>query len=390
MELNLEPHEQKLVETARRFTREMVVPNAAAWEFERKVPIETIRAAAVAGLLGLLVPKEHGGQGLSYTGVSRVMEELASGCMFFSFSLIVHNNLSDNIVRNGTTEHIKKYIPGLILGEQIGAFCLTEPEAGSDAAAITTEAKEIHGEWVLNGHKAWITNGAVANLFSVYAQTDPSLGWRGIVCILVEDNAPGLQRGDVYKMLCGHAMGTSELILKDCTVPNENLLIGHGEAFKAAMRGITIARANVGALCCGMMRASLECAVDYALKRQVFGRPVADFQGVQWQLADVATNLEAARALTYQATLAIDKGEDATIKASHAKKFATRAALTDIGSCMQAMGAEGFRADYALGRHMAGAKMAQYLDGTTEIQNVVISRALFKTGGEYFHREDIN
>jgi alkylation response protein AidB-like acyl-CoA dehydrogenase len=149
-------------------------------------------------------------------------------------------------------------------------------------------------------------------------------------------------------------MGTAELILKDC----------------------------------GMMRASLECAVDYALKRQVFGRPVADFQGVQWQLADVATNLEAARALTYQATLAIDKGEDATIKASHAKKFATRAALTDISSCMQAMGAEGFRADYALGRHMAGAKMAQYLDGTTEIQNVVISRALFKTGGEYFHRED--
>jgi alkylation response protein AidB-like acyl-CoA dehydrogenase len=240
----------------------------------------------------------------------------------------------------------------------------------------------VDGAWVLNGHKAWITNGAVANLFSVYAQTDPALGWKGIVCILVEDKAPGLQRGDVYKMLGGHAMGTAELILKDCRVSEENLLIGPGDAFKAAMNGISVARAIVGAMCCGMIRASLECALDYASKRQVFGRPVAGFQGIQWQLADVATNLEASRLLTYQATLAIDRGEDANVKAAHAKKFATRVALADISNCMQAMGAEGLRSDHPLGRHLASAKMAQYLDGTTEIQNVVISRAMFKGRGE--------
>jgi len=382
MDLNLPPHEQKLVDTASEFSKEMVEPNAAEWELERKVPTDTIRAAASRGLLGLLVPEVHGGQELHYTAVSRILEELASGCMFFAFSLVVHNNLADCISRYGTSEQMSHFIPPLIKGENIGAFCLTEPDAGSDAAAIITEARAVDEGWVLNGHKAWITNGAVANLFSVYAQTDPSLGWKGIVCILVGDTAPGLQRGNVYNMLCGHAMGAAELILKDCKVPKENLLIGHGDAFKAAMGGISIARANVGAMCCGMIRASLDIAVDYTLKRQAFGRRVADFQGVQWQLADVATNLEASRLLTYQATRAIDSGEDATVKAAHAKKFTTRVALTGISDCMQAMGAEGFRADHPLVRHMAGAKMAQYLDGTTEIQNVVISRAMFGNRGE--------
>jgi alkylation response protein AidB-like acyl-CoA dehydrogenase len=381
MDLNLDSHEQKLVDSAREFSKDKVAPNAAEWELERKVPLDTIRAAAALGLTGLLVPREYGGQGLSYTAVARIMEELASGCMYFAFSLVVHNNLANNISRNGTPEQIRQFIPGLIQSDQIGAFCLTEPEAGSDAAAITTEAKKIDGAWVLNGRKAWITNGAVANLFSVYAQTDPDLGWKGILCILVEDNAPGLQRGEAYSMLCGHAMGASELTLKDCRVPEENLLIGHGDAFKAAMSGISLARAFVGAMCCGMMRVSLDHAVNYASNRQVFGRPVAGFQGVQWQLADAATNLEASRLLTYQATQTLDRQEDANVKAAHAKKFATRAALTVISDCMQAMGAEGFRNEYPLGRHLAGAKMAQYLDGTTEIQNVVISRALFKDKG---------
>ncbi len=377
MNLNLDPREQKLVDVAKEFSKEMVAPHAAEWELARKVPLDTIRAAASADLLGLLVPRELGGQGLSTTAVCRVMEELAAGCMFFAFSLVVHNNLAGNISRNGTPAQIDQFIPALIKGEQIGAFCLTEPGFGSDAAAIETQAKNSDGKWILNGHKAWITNATVANLFSVYAQTDPVSGWKGIVCILVEDDAPGLERGNTYQMLGGHAMGTAELTLKDCKVPQQNLLIGQGEAFKAAMRGIGAARAFVGAMCCGMMHASLDYAVDYASKRRVFGRRVTDFQGVRWQLADVATDLEASRLLAYQAAGAIDRGEDATLKAAHAKKFATRVALTGISNCMQAMGAEGFRLDHPLARHMAGAKMAQYLDGTTEIQNVVISRSIF-------------
>lgn len=378
MDINLDPREQQVVDIAKEFSRKMVVPHAAGWELERKVPLDTLRAAAEAGLMGLRVAEEYGGKGLSATATARIMEEIASGCMYFAFSLVVHNNLAGNISGNGTPEQIQQFVPRLIKGEHIGAFCLTEPDAGSDAAAITTEAKAVDGGWVLNGQKAWITNGAVANLFSVYAQTDPALGWKGIVCILVEDNAPGLEKGDIYSLLCGHAMGTAQLILKDCMEPEENLLIGPEAAFKAAMSGIGFARAVVGAMCCGMIKTSLECAVAYATKRRAFGRTVAGFQGLQWQLADVATNLEAAKLLSYQATRAIDRGKDATVIAAHAKKFATRVALVDISSCMQAMGAEGFRHDYPLIRHMAGAKMAQYLDGTTEIQNVVISRDLFK------------
>jgi alkylation response protein AidB-like acyl-CoA dehydrogenase len=176
-------------------------------------------------------------------------------------------------------------------------------------------------------------------------------------------------------------MGTSGLKFEECRVPEQNLLLPAERAFKAAMEGIDIARAVVGAMCCGMLRSGLETALDYSAQRRVFGRSVADFQGVRWQLAEVATSLEAARLLTYRATQAIDQGEDATVLAAHAKKFASRAALTGLSDCMQAMGANGLLAEYPLGRHLAAAKIAQYIDGTTEIQNVIISRGLFQNRG---------
>lgn len=381
MEVTLEAREESVVQSAGEFAREMVAPHAAQWEAQRQVPLDTIRAAADAGLAGLLVPSEHGGGGLSYTAMARVMEELAAECMAFAFSMVVHNNLADNIARNGTPGQIERFLPGMIRGETIGAFCLTEPGVGSDAAAVTTEARASGDEWIINGRKAWITNGAVANLFSIYAQTDPALGWKGIACILATDDTPGLVREAPYDLLGGHALGTNGITLENCRVPISQLLIGPGDAFKAAMRGISVARANVAAMCSGMMRASLGHALEYVARREVFGKPVGAYQGVQWQLADVATNLEAARLLTYRATTAIDRGEDANVHAAHAKKFATRAALSGISDCMQAMGAVGLRTEHPLARHMACAKIAQYLDGTTEIQNVVISRALFSGHG---------
>ena len=381
MENTLEPREQALVQRAAAFVRTHVAPHAAQWEAQRRMPLETFRAAAAEGLAGLLVPPHLGGQGLSYTAMARVMEELAAACMAFAFSLVVHNNLADNIARNGTPAQRAAHLPPMIRGERVGAFCLTEPGAGSDAAAVSTRARRDGPRWILDGCKAWVTNASVANLFSVYAQTDPALGWRGIACILVEDTAPGLVRGAPYVLLGGHALGTGEITLQDCAVPADNLLIGPGDAFKAAMRGIGLARANVGAMCCGMLRAGLEQALAHAARRGVFGRPVADYQGMQWQLAEVQTNLQAARLLTTRALATLDRGEDGTLHAAHAKKFATRVALSGIAECMQAMGAAGLRDEHALGRHLAGAKIAQYLDGATEIQNVVIARALFRARG---------
>lgn len=373
--------ETHLVEIARTFAAEHITPHAADWELNRAVPVTTFREAARVGLTGVLVPKALGGHGASHMAAAKVLEELAGACFAFTFGLWVHNNLLNSIARNGTPEQIAHYVPTMLAGERIGAFCLTEPGAGSDAAAITTRAEEAPDSWRLSGHKAWVTNGVQADVFGVYAQTNPAQGWRGIASFLVSGDAPGLVREAPYTLLGGHAMGVTGLRLTDCPVPETDLLFGPGDGFKAAMRGITMARTFVGAGCCGILTSSLRTALTYGAKRQAFGKPLLSFQGLQWELADVATDLEAARLLTYQAAAALDRGEAAIAEAAHAKKFASRVALTGVSQCMQAMGAVGLRTDTPLARHLATAKMTHYLDGATEIQNIVISRALLKDYG---------
>jgi alkylation response protein AidB-like acyl-CoA dehydrogenase len=378
---SLTTDESNLVEIARTFAAEHITPYAADWELNRTVPVKTFREAARVGLTGVLVPKELGGRGASNIAAARVLEELAGACFAFTFSLWVHNNLLNAIARNGTPEQIARYVPAMLAGERIGAFCLTEPGAGSDAAAITTHAEESASGWRLSGEKAWVTNGTHADVFGVYAQTNPAQGWRGIASFLVSGDAPGLVREAAYTLLGGHAMGVTGLRLTDCLVPEADVLFGPGDGFKAAMRGITMARTFVGASCCGILTSSLKTALTYGAKRQAFGKPLLAFQGLQWELADVATDLEAARLLTYQAAAALDQGQEAIAEAAHAKKFASRVALTGVSQCMQAMGAEGLRTDTPLARHLATAKMTHYLDGATEIQNMVISRTLLKDYG---------
>ena len=377
----LTAEEANVVEIARTFAAEHITPYAADWELNRIVPVKTFREAAAVGLSGVLVPKELGGQGASHIVAAKVLEELAGACFAFTFGLWVHNNLLNAIARNGTPEQIARYVPAMLAGERIGAFCLTEPGAGSDAAAITTRAKESAHGWRLSGEKAWVTNGTHADVFGVYAQTNPAQGWRGIASFLVSGDAPGLVREAPYTLLGGHAMGVTGLRLTDCPVPEADLLFGPGDGFKAAMRGITMARTFVGASCCGILTSSLKTALTYGAKRQAFGKPLLTFQGLQWELADVATDLEAARLLTYQAAAALDQGEAAIAEAAYAKKFASRVALTGVSQCMQVMGAVGLRTDTPLGRHLATAKITHYLDGATEIQNMVISRTLLKEYG---------
>ena len=377
----LTAEEANVVEIARTFAAEHITPYAADWELNRIVPVKTFREAAAVGLSGVLVPKELGGHGASHIAAAKVLEELAGACFAFTFGLWVHNNLLNAIARNGTPEQIARYVPAMLAGERIGAFCLTEPGAGSDAAAITTRAKESAHGWRLSGEKAWVTNGTHADVFGVYAQTNPAQGWRGIASFLVSGDTPGLVREAPYTLLGGHAMGVTGLRLTDCPVPEADLLFGPGDGFKAAMRGITMARTFVGASCCGILTSSLKTALTYGAKRQAFGKPLLTFQGLQWELADVATDLEAARLLTYQAAAALDQGEAAIAEAAYAKKFASRVALTGVSQCMQVMGAMGLRTDTPLGRHLATAKITHYLDGATEIQNMVISRTLLKDYG---------
>ncbi len=368
----------RYIETARRFAAEAVAPRAAAWERDRRAPREAFEAAADAGLMGLLVPEDLGGAGLDLFAMARIMEVLAAADLAFAFSLVVHNNLAGNIARNGAPHHHTAHLPDLIAGRRIGAFLLTEPQGGSDAANVQTMATKTETGWRIDGEKAWVTSGSHADLLSIYAQTDPAAGHRGVACFLAAADAPGVERLPAYAMLGGHALGAGGFRFDGLELGEDARFIPAGRGFAAAMEGIDLARVNVAYSACGMLRSGLDAAIAFVAQRSLFGTRNAEKQGIQWILADAASELEAASALAAKAGAALAAGDpDGTVLAAHAKKYATRVAFDRLNDCMQVMGAWGLTHDHPLARHMAGAKIAQYLDGANEIQNVVISRALF-------------
>ena len=351
-----------LIEAARAFAARELAPQAARWERERTFPREALRAAAAAGLTQLRMP----GRGL--VEVCQVVEALAAEDYAFTFALSCHSGAAGTLARAGLD-------PGpLLRADEVGAFCLTEPGAGTDAAAISTAARSGGDGWRIDGVKAWVTNGVAASVLQVYAQTEPGAGHRGIAGFVVQGPQPGLSAGPSYGLTGGNAMGLSDVRFEDCAAL---VFAPPGEGFKAALRGIDSARAIVAAMCCGMLGRGLEVAVAHVKQRRAFGRPLAEFQALQWALADAATDLEAARRLTYAAAAAIDEGAaDGGVAAAHAKKFAPAAALRHLAVCVQALGAEGLKDDHPLARHLACAKMAQIQDGTNEVQNLVIARSL--------------
>ncbi len=371
-----------LDEVVTRFCREHVTDQAAGWEQDRRYPANAMLEAGDAGLTGLMVPADHGGLGLGLAETCDVLSTIASHDMGMAFALTVHANFTGSLVSAGDGAY-RHYLDDLLAGRLIGAFLLTEPDVGSDATAITTSARRDGESWIIDGEKAWITNGVAAGLLKVFAQTDPSQGWRGIAAFLVESDADGVERLPAYGMMGGHSSGACGIRFTGVRVGREAMIHAPVDAFKGAMKGINIARAGVAAMSCGMMASALDHAVQRVCERQAFGGTLGDLQGVQWMLADAATDLEAARLLTREAVEKFDRDEDAMIACAHAKKFATRVAWKAIADCMQVMGAQGFRIDagHPVARHLAGAKMAQWLDGATEVQNVVIARDLMKQAG---------
>lgn len=378
-DLHLTTTERRLVGLAGEFARDAVAPAAARWEQERSLPRTTVTDAATAGLGGLLAPVELGGAGIGVVALARVVEQLAAADLAFAFVLVVHNNLVGSVARRGTAAQQAELLPAMIAGHRLGAFLLTEPTGGSDAAALRTTATRTGDGWTLDGDKAWITGATHADVLAVYAQTDPALASKGIAAFLVDAGRSGVARTEPYALLGTHALGAGGFTFRGVEVGEGDLYVPPGEGFRAAMEGIDAARALVGAMCSGMLATALAAAVSHTRRRPAFGATIADFQGVQWMLADVATDLVAARRLAYDAAAAVQAGAPgAAVAAAHAKKFATRVALGGIAQCMQVMGADGLRHTHPLARHLAAAKVAQYLDGATEIQNVVIARALFR------------
>jgi alkylation response protein AidB-like acyl-CoA dehydrogenase len=373
---SIETWENDVVEGAAAWARSFVAPRAAGWERDHRFARDAFDSAAEVGLTGLYVDKADGGLGLGPVAYARTFEEIAAVDMGVAFILTVHNNHVVSVAQRGSAVHKAKYLDDLLSGHILGAFALTEPGAGSDAATITTTAVADGETWVLNGSKSWVSSAAGADLLAVYATTSPEQGHKGIAAFLVPMDSPGVVREPPYHLLGAHSLGTGAVHFDNCVVDSDAMYIPAGQGFSAALAGIDMARVIVGAMCAGMMRTALDVAAERVKKRSAFGGRLADLQATRFTLADVATDLEASRLLTFSAARMMQDGRPATIAAAHAKKFAARAAERRIADCMQVMGAVGAMQSTPLPRHLAASRMTNYMDGATEIQNVVIARQL--------------
>ena len=378
----LSPHEHRLVALAQDFAARIVAPHAQAWDdANQALPRAVVDEYAALGLAALQVPPEHGGSGASYHCKLRIAEAIAAHDFAAAFAL---NNLQGAVTRmarEGSPGQVARYLPGLVSGAIVAAPSLSEPGAGSDFAAIATTATQTQGGWRIDGEKAWITNGAFADQLVMYAQTQPGAGAAGIASFIVDLHAPGIERLPPENLAGGAAIGAAGIRLTQVFVPDADLFAPPGQAFKRGLASITGARIHVAAMVCAMVDASLRRAVAHAGHRHAFGKPLLAHQGLRWQLVDVAAALEATQLLVARAADIMETGGDPQIEAAFAKKAAAEMALPAIAACMQAMGAEGLRRTHPLGRHLVAARIAAYVDGTTEMMNERIGAALGRRYG---------
>ncbi len=373
----LSADERLLIEAARCFAQAYGPQDIAAWEAAGRIPHDVLMQAKRCGFLRTQVPTACGGHGYGYRCKMRMTEELAKFSMAAAFSIVNLQNAAAKLANDAHPNAAKALVPRMLAGERFGATALTEAHAGSDFSSIAMRAERSGDGWRLNGEKCWITNAAYADVFVCYAQTDTSAGWRGIACFLIDATRPGFTRTAPIDVFGGKAIGTGGFKLTDFHLPDEYLIHPAGEAFKYALGSINGARTYVAAMCCGMLDDALQTARTYLQERTAFGGPLLNRQGLRWTLADMATELEAARLLTYRAARLVEEGaKEAVLAAAHAKKYAARVAQSRLLDCIQLLGANGMRTDCRLGHHLACAKIAGYVDGSTEIQNERIAALL--------------
>ena len=372
-----------LLDHVQDFRDRVISPQVVDWERNRVFPAEVIASAHQLGLLGMEIDPELGGLGMSFSQKLRVLDVLSEVSMPYAFSLVNSHNVAARLARHGTEEQRSRFLSDLLTGDKLGSSALTEPNAGSDFSAIATQATPDAKGWRLNGEKAWITNAASSTVIVAYVQTDPGSRARGIASFLIDGTQPGFQRVAPYDLIGSHAIGTGGFRLDNYLASEADLLAPAGEGFSAALATINEARTYVASMCCAMIEASLRSAVGYAAERESFGKPIIEHQGLSWQLARVANQLEAARALTNKAVAAIEYGdsESAVLPAAHAKKFATEIAESAIAACAQAMGANGLREEHLIGHRLTAARVAHYVDGSTEIMTDRIAKSLSTTYG---------
>jgi butyryl-CoA dehydrogenase len=371
--------EQRLVkETARAFTDNEIV--ARARENDRNAHFDTdlVQKIADQGYLGAIVPQEYGGAGLDYLTYGLIVEEIGRGDSAMRTVVSVQTSLvCSAIVRWGTEEQKKRYLPKLCSGEWLGCFGLTEPDTGSDAANQKTRARRTDDGWVINGAKMWISMGSHAKLAMIFAQTDPEKGHRGLACFLVEtDGNEGYMPQVIHHKMGLHGSDTAEIGLNDCHVPDDAMLGDIGDGFKVAMSSLDSGRYSVAAGCVGICQGCVDYSVDYAKERVQFGRPIASFQLVQAMLADMKVQTDAARMLTWRAGALKDAGKPNTTETSIAKLYATEAAVACANTAIQVHGGSGYVDDHPVERYFRDVRVTTLYEGTSQIQKLIIGRAL--------------
>jgi acyl-CoA dehydrogenase len=370
-----------LCDEVRRFIREQVDPRSRWIEENDAIPDDLLQMAREVGLFGLTIPEQYGGSGLDLAGKCAIEEEM--GRTNYGFATLIGNHTgisTTGIVAMGSEEQKKKYLPRMACGEWIGAFALTEPQAGSDPAAMRTSAMKKGDRWVLNGEKIYITNAGPAHVFTVMAITDRSKGIKGISAFIVERDFPGFSVGRNELKMGMHGCTTAPLAFNDCEVPAENLLGPEGMGYVQALKTLTAGRVTVSARCCGMMDKLIERCVEYMKVRSQGGKKLAEHQGLQWMLADMAVQRDAARGLTQRAIEALLRGERGTMEASTAKLYATEALGRVVDAAVQIHGGMGYMREAGIETTFRDARIVRIYEGTSEIQRNIIAGLLLKDG----------
>ncbi len=371
--------QEQLRREIRAFTAREVAPQMMAWDEASEFPLDVIKRLGAMGLLGVIIPPAYGGAGMGYVDYALAIEELSAVDGSIGLTVAAHNSLGTNhIFLAGTEAQKQKYLPLLASGQWLAAWALTEPGSGSDASNARTMAVRHGDSYILNGNKVFITNGRYADLAVVIAVTDKTKGTHGLSAFVVEKGTQGFRPGKKENKLGLRASDTSELIFEDCEIPAENLLGKEGEGFVDAMRVLDGGRISIAALSLGIARGALDAALKYVKERRQFGKAIAEFQGIQWKLADMATELDAARLLTQRAAVLKDAGRKVTRESSMAKLFASEVAVRICDETVQLFGGYGFIKDYPAEKFYRDVKLCTIGEGTSEIQRMVIAREILK------------
>ncbi len=379
MDFELPEHVRALKEAIRSFCEEKVEPHAREWDRTERFPIEVVRELGQLGVLGMLVPAEYGGAGMDSLSVAVAVEEIARYDGSLALTVASHNGLGSSHIRLfGSEEQKRKYLPKLATGEWLGAWALTEPGSGSDAAGMKSTAVRQGDRWVLNGTKTFITQGTVGQVFVVLALTQRKRRQRGVTAFILEKGMKGFSQRPIHGKLGMRSSDTAELVMENVEVPDEQRLGEVDQGFIDTLKILDRGRITIGALAVGLGRGALEESIRYAKERTAFGQPIAELQAIRWMLADAKVEVDAARLLVHRAASLADAGRPFTKEASMAKVFASEAAMRACHKAIQIHGGYGYTREFPVERYLRDAKLCEIGEGTSEIQRSIIARELFK------------